>query len=114
MNKQQLLSALVGMAITFGSISIASAGNPTWRYDEESDSIIYAVSGPDHRTHGKAENPVNPQYGNQPWRYDADTDAVIRAFTGPEHHTNGEAENPVNQQSGIWPWNDPILTDSWD
>ena len=113
MNKQQLFSALVGTALTLGGISIASAGNPTWRYDEESDSIIYAFGGADHRTGGEADNPVNQQYGNQPRRYDADTGAVNRTFTRPEHHTDGEAENPMNQQSGIWPWNDPILTDSW-
>jgi len=100
MNKQQLFSALVGTALTLGSISIASAGNPTWRYDEESDSIIYAFSGPDHRTGGEADNPVNQQYGNQSQRYDAGA--------------GGEAETPVNQQSGIWPWNDPIVIDSWD
>ena len=114
MNKQQLLSALVGMAITFGSIGIASAGNPTWRYDEESDTVTYAFFGPHHPTGGEADNPVNPQYGNQPGRYDADSGAGIRAFTGPLHRTDGQAENPVNGQSGIWPWNDPILTDSWD
>jgi hypothetical protein len=100
MNKQQLFSALIGTALTLGSISIASAGNPTWRYDEQSDSIIYAFSGSDHRTGGEADNSVNPQYGNQPQRHDA----------GP----GGEAETPMNQQSGIWPWNDPSLIDSWN
>jgi hypothetical protein len=107
MNKQQLFSALVGTTLALGTITIASAGNPTWRYDEESDSIIYASGG-------ESDDPVHPQYGNQPGQYDADTGAGIPAFSAPEHRTDGNVENPVSRQSGIWPWNDPVLTDSWD
>jgi hypothetical protein len=114
MNKQQLFSALVGTALTLGGIGVTSAGNPTWRYDAESDTVTYAFSGPDHHSGGEADNPVNQQYGNQPRGYDTDTGAGIRTFTGPGHRIDGEAGNPVNRQSGIWPWNDPFLTDSWD
>jgi hypothetical protein len=114
MNKQQLLSSLVGTALTLGSISIASAGNPTWRYDEQSDSITYAFGGSDHRPGGEADKPVNQQYGNRPRGCDADTGSINRAITGSARHTDGEVENPVNRQSGIWPWNNPILTGSWD
>jgi hypothetical protein len=64
MNKQQLLNGLVGTVLTLGVITVASAGDPPWRYDADTDTITYAFSGPDHN-YGEGDYPVNLPYDNR-------------------------------------------------
>jgi hypothetical protein len=84
MNKQQGYSILVGAVITLGSITAVAAGNPPWRYDEESNRVIFAFTGPDIPHSAVADNDMNNrQTANLPWHYDEASRRVIFAFTGP-------------------------------
>lgn len=103
MNKQQLFSTLVGTVLTVGAITVASAGNPPWRYDADTDRIFYSFSGPDHK-YGEADYPSSPQAGDLPWRYDADTDRIFYSFSGPEIRNSDVTDNSGNPQARNLPW----------
>jgi hypothetical protein len=88
MNKQQGFSTLVGTVLTLGGITAAAADNLPWRYDEESDRVIFAVSEPAILHPAVADNDGSTQTTNLPWRYDEESDRVIFAVSGlPARHS---------------------------
>jgi hypothetical protein len=109
MNKQLLLNGLVGSVLTLGVITVASAGDLPWRYDADTDTVIYSFSGVDHN-YGEADYPVKQQAGDLPWHYDAATDTVIYAFSRADNRTYREADYPV-KQAGDLPWRYDEATD---
>ena len=104
MNKQLLFSALIGTALALGSIGVASAGNPTWRYDEESDTVTYAFGGPEIRNSSVADNPGNPQANNMSWRYDEESDSVTYALNPLDISTSRDRSTTVRGHGSDLPW----------
>ena len=83
-SRQQLFSTLVGTVLTLG-ISVASAGDPSWRYDADTDRTFYSFSGPEIRNSDVTDN-ADPKAPTLSWYYDADSDRIFDTFGGSDIH----------------------------
>jgi len=89
MYKQQLISGLVGTVIALGLINVASAEHQSWHYDASSDTVRFAVSGPNSEDSGNREYSAPRENELQSWRYDVSSDTVL--FAGDGNRESGSA-----------------------
>ena len=83
MNTKFLMPTLIGLTLSIGTVqAFADSG---WRYDEDSDSVIYSYNMRSV-THpaSHSENGAVPQSGT--WYYDESSDNIVYNVDGSRSH----------------------------
>jgi len=97
MYKQPLIRGLVGTVIALGLINVAAAEHQSWHYDASSDTVRFAVSGPNSGDSGNREYPAPRENDLQSWRYDVYSDTVF--FAGGGNRESGRASSAAADAS---------------